>query len=318
MKRFGLALLASVVVIGLLLGVSDLSSQSATEGVLDAFAALSPGLLALTFAAYATSYVGRAARLALLLPGHLPLLRLFSISARHNLFNLVLPLRSGEASLPLMLRNECDRPLAEGAAALVVARVLDLTSVCLFLLLGLALSGLGGDELRPPVLALLVLLICGAAAMRPMARWLAQRLPDNKGKLTRFASQTATHLGEQPTSRLLACLAISLITWLLTYCACWLLVKDMASAAGATGADLSQVTFVTSLVASTCLHLVGILPINTMAGVGPWEAGWVAGYAFIGVGNEAAFASAVVSHGAIFTMVSLLGGLGLALRRPNS
>ncbi|MFT7463301.1 MAG: uncharacterized membrane protein YbhN (UPF0104 family) [Pseudohongiellaceae bacterium] len=316
-KRLGLALLASIVAIGLLLGVSDISGQSAAEGVIAMAKALSPGWVALTFAAYALSYVGRAARLSLLLPGQLPLLRLFSISARHNLFNLVLPLRSGEASLPLMLRNECGRPLAEGTAALVVARVLDLTSVCLFLLLGLALSGLGGDELRPPVLGLLVALLAVACALRPVALWLSKRLPTDKGRVANFAASTATHLAAQPSGRLLASLAVSLLTWLLTYCACWLLVVDMAHGDGSTVSSLAQVTFVTSLVASTCLHLVGILPINTMAGVGPWEAGWVAGYVFIGVTQEAAFASAVVSHGVIFSMVSLLGGLGLVLRGPQ-
>jgi uncharacterized membrane protein YbhN (UPF0104 family) len=317
MKRLGLALLASVVVFMLVLGVSDISGQAAADGVADAAAGLSPGLLALTFLAYAASYVGRAARLSLLLPGRLPLMQLVSISARHNLFNLVLPLRSGEASLPIMLRNEAGRSLAEGTAALVVARVLDLMSVCVFLLIGLAWTGLGGDELRPPVLALLALLVCAAVGMRPAARWIAGRLPANGSKFVSFAGRTAAHLGEQPASRLAASLSVSLLTWLLTYLACWLLVKDMATGDSEIALSLAGVTFAASLVGSTCLHLVGILPINTLVGVGPWEAGWVAGYVFVGVGTEAAFASAVVSHAVIFAMVSLLGGLGLLIR-PGS
>lgn len=314
MKRLGLALLASVVVCTLVLGLSDISGQAAAAGVVDAAAALSPGLLALTFLAYAASYVGRAARLSLLLPGQLPLLRLVSISARHNLFNLVLPFRSGEASLPIMLHNEGDRPLAEGTAALVVARVLDLMSVCIFLLIGLAWSGLGGDPLRLPVLALLALLLCAAASMRPVARWIAGRLPADGGRLVSFAVRTARYLAEQPASRLAASLCVSLLTWLLTYVACWLLVVDMASGDSAVATSLASVTFMASLVGSTCLHLTGILPINTLAGLGPWEAGWVAGYVFVGVESQAALASAVVSHGAIFAMVSLLGGLGLVIR----
>ena len=58
---------------------------------------------------------------------------------------------------------------------------------------------------------------------------------------------------------------------------------------------------------------VGV-PVNTLAGIGPWEAGWTAGYVLVGVDQTAALASAVVSHGAILAFVSLLGGLGWVLR----
>lgn len=348
MKRLAVGLLLSVVVLGLVWGLADLSGQAAAEGVSEAFGSLSVGGLGLAFLCYGLSYLGRAWRLAVLLPGPDRLLHLASISARHNLFNLVLPLRSGEASLPLMLRRETGRSLAEGAAALVVARVLDLLSVALYLSAGLAFAGLGeedggADAVTRADVALRTAwivggLVAGLLLLRPLARWFAGRwapdeatggsagTDDDAGapadrpgpgqggfvrKLTRFAGRTAHHLAAQPLPRLVGALVVSLLTWGLTYGACYALVVDMAGDSGSVGPELAGVTFVASLVASTFLHLTGILPINTLAGLGPWEGGWVAGYVFIGVSQAAAFASALASHAAVFAMIALLGGLAL-------
>ena len=330
MKRLAVGLLLSVVVLGLVWGLADLSGQAAAEGVSEAFGSLSVGGLGLAFLCYGLSYLGRAWRLAVLLPGPDRLLHLASISARHNLFNLVLPLRSGEACLSLMLKRETGRSLAEGAAALVVARVLDLLSVALYLSAGLAFAGLGeedggADAVTRADVALRTAwivggLVAGLLLLRPLARWFAGRWAPTTGdeatagfvrKLTRFAGRTAQHLAEQPLPRLAGALVVSLLTWGLTYGACYALVVDMAGPTGSVGPELAGVTFVASLVASTFLHLTGILPINTLAGLGPWEGGWVAGYVFIGVSQAAAFASALASHAAVFGMIALLGGLAL-------
>jgi len=314
-KRLLTALLAAVVLLGLLAVGFDLQASTAITGVAEAAGNLSWQLVGAAFGMYALSYVGRGLRLAVLLPGHAPLARLVSISARHNLLNLVLPLRSGEASLPLMLKGEVGRPLAEGTAALLIARILDLGAVAAWLLVGLSASTAVADRsLALPAGSLLATLLVGLLAVRPLSALAARHFHESDGRITGFIGRTAGHLADLPLQRLALAAAVSLMTWLLTYGACFALLTDMGSPTGTVGPALAGVSFVDSLVGSTALHLVGILPINTLAGIGPWEAGWTAGYVLVGVEETAALASAVVSHGAILAFVSLLGGLGWVLR----
>jgi len=314
-KRLAIAALLTAVLLGVLAVALDLSAQAAAESTAQAARRLSlPGVV-LAFAFYALSYVGRGLRLSFLLPGHTPLLPLVSISARHNLFNLILPLRSGEASLPLMLRAELSRPLAEGAAALLVARVLDLLAVAAWLLTGLLLTGGEADALLGGRAALILgALLLAVTSLRPGARWMTARLSGQTSRLGAFALRCAEHLAGQPRGRLAAATLASLVTWGLTYGACYTLLHDMSGSGHPVPEALAGIDFSMSLVGSTVLHLTGILPINTLAGIGPWEAGWTAGYVLVGLDRSAALASAVVSHAAILGFVSVLGGLGWLLR----
>lgn len=311
MKRLLMAVLLTAVLLAALSALLDLSAEAAAEGAAQAASRLSAGGVGLALALYALSYVGRGGRLAALLPARPPLALLVSISARHNLLNLLLPLRSGEASLPIMLKSEAGRPLAEGAAALVVARVLDLISVAAWLLLGLALiGGDAQDSLLPRSAAVGVGLLLALLCLKPAGRALARTLQARTGRIARFAAQAGSHLAAQPAGALLAAAGLSLITWLCTYGACFVLLADMAGPGHSVPEALAAIDFQTSLVGSTVLHLSGILPVNTLAGIGPWEAGWTAGYMLVGLPQDAALASAVVSHGAILAFVLLLGGLG--------
>lgn len=316
MKRALVAVLVSAGVFALVVVLGDVRAQTATQGVAEALAEVSPLPAAAAFGLYALSYVGRALRLRVLLGGDASLLRLASIAARHNLLNLILPLRSGEASLPLMLKAETGRSLAEGAGALIVARVLDLASVAGFFLVGLAITRSddeGGLALR--VGGLLAASLVGLALMRPLARAVTRRFRDGTSRLAGFLARAGVWVGAQSSRRLVLASLVSAATWLLTYAACWLIVVDLGGD-GTVGRELAEVTFPQSLLGSTFLHLAGILPVNTIAGVGPWEAGWTFGYVFAGVGRTAAFASAVVSHVLILGFVSLLGGAGFLLGRP--
>ncbi len=318
-RRFALGLIVSAVLVGLVLAVLDLQAQAAQQGVTQILSHLHYGHVAMAFALYATSYLGRALRLVVLLPGSRQaggMLLLASISARHNLLNLLLPLRSGEASLPLMLKREAGFSLAEGTAALLVARVLDLLSVGLWCLVGLALAAPGSttDDTLLRVGGVVRAGLFALALLRPAARVVSKASPDSR--LGSFLRRTFGHLGEIPTPRLLNATLVSLGTWLLTYAACFAVVRAMVGENGVAAA-LDQIDFGQSLVGTTGLHLMGILPVNTVAGVGAWEAGWTAGYVLAGVGELPALVSAVVSHVVIFVFIAVLGGLGFLTRGPG-
>ncbi|WP_245415842.1 lysylphosphatidylglycerol synthase domain-containing protein, partial [Mesorhizobium denitrificans] len=61
---------------------------------------------------------------------------LFRVTQVHNLLNTMLPFRLGETSFPLLMRSEFGVPVARGAAALLVMRLLDMQAL-------LAAAGIG-------------------------------------------------------------------------------------------------------------------------------------------------------------------------------
>lgn len=311
MKRLAAVLVAAGLV-ALVVRTTDLDLDSVGQ-VLGNLSILT---CALAFGVYATSYVGRGARLSVLLQRPPGLVHLASIAARHNFYNLVLPFRTGEASLPIMLKAEAGHSLAEGTATLFVCRLLDLLSVGAFLATGLMLAPGVTPELLPRALGVLAGVVVVLVGMRQLAGLTARRL-ERRGRLTNFVASGAEHLAAVTTRRLLGAAGLSLVTWGFTYLACYLLVVAMGDPAAppdSIGAALAAVDLPTALIGTTGLHLTAILPINTPGGVGAWEAGWTAGYVLAGLAPRAAAASAVGSHILIFGFVSVLGVAALLLR----
>ncbi len=325
MKRLVSALVATLVLGALVMAFLDLKPSEMGEGVAERLRSLSGLHVGLAFLVYLGSYLGRALRFAVLLPGLSGVVHLASIAGRHNFLNLVLPLRSGELALPWMLQRECGRPLAEGGAALIVCRVLDLFCVAAYLSLGIAWNGVAGktaDQASTQATLVLLSLGLGLLLMGPLSRWVARRLPtEGKGKLSTFVARACTHLGDLSLGRLLAAAGISLATWALTYTTYYFLVTAMGSPAASlvtdpVGHELGSVGFARSLVGTTGLHLSTVLPVNTLGGLGSWEAGWVAGYTLLAeVSKEAAGISAVVTHLVNFVFIAIIGGAGFLLRK---
>jgi uncharacterized membrane protein YbhN (UPF0104 family) len=312
-KRLLPALLASAVLIALLAAATQLR-WSDVAGTL---AALDRGEVALSFAVYAASFAGRGLRLAVLLPGAGSLAHLSSISARHIFLAVVLPFRSGEASLPLMLTAECGRPLHEGVSVLGLMRVLDLAAVAAWLLIGLALTGrLGAGDMTLRAAGVFVLLAGGLLLMPVVARRLAPLARSTRRPLA-FAGRAAEHLAALRRGQLVLAALTSLATWAATYLACFLIVRAMSGAPEPLGPAAAAIDVPTSLVGTTGLHLSAVIPVSPLAGVGTWEAGWTAGYTFVGMGADAAATSGIVSHVVVFTFIALLGGAGWLLRGPR-
>jgi uncharacterized membrane protein YbhN (UPF0104 family) len=321
LKRLLPALLVSAVLVALLVAATGLSWRD----VADTLRGLDRGLVAVAFAVYAASFVGRGIRLAVLLPGAGRLPHLTSISTRHIFLAVVLPFRSGEASLPLMLSRECARPLHEGVSVLAFMRVLDLAAVATALLAGLLLTGrLGGEPglaggdgvggaaggdaaaaLAVRALAVFAALALAVALLPALARRFAPLAASPRGLLA-FAGRVAAHVAGLRRGQLLLAVATSLATWAATYATCFLLLRAMA-APGALGA-VADIDFPTSLIGTTGLHLSAVIPLSPLAGVGTWEAGWAAGYTLVGMPKDAAAASAIASHVLIFAFITLLGG----------
>jgi hypothetical protein len=90
------------------------------------------GVFLAALAIHTAIYAARAQRFRLLMPpSERPgLAATMLVSSAHNLAVYVLPVKTGEATLPLYLKSACGTPVSTGLASLVVSRLLDLATLC--------------------------------------------------------------------------------------------------------------------------------------------------------------------------------------------
>ena len=309
MKRWLAPILASLVLIAVLAAATNLQ----WDRVWRTLAHLDWTLVAAGLGLYAASFAMRGVRLSILLPGSRDIVQMASIGARHILLAVVLPFRSGEATLPILLGREAGRPLHESLSVLGLMRILDLLAVAAFFLAGLTLTGTSApEEVSGRALAVGGLLLAGLVVMRPVAR-LCAPLAHSTRKPVAFLGQAAANVGAIGTGRLAAAVATSFVTWFFTYATCWVLLLSMAGPE-ALGAS-ARIDFPTSLVGTTGLHLSSVIPLSPIAGVGTWEAGWATFYSqLVGMDPATAAESAIVNHVLIFAFLVLLGGLAFLVR----
>jgi hypothetical protein len=229
------------------------------------------------------------------------LLRLTQV---HNLLNIMLPFRSGEASFPLLMKREFDLPLARGTAALFVMRLFDLHALLAAAGIGLVLqtNGRGGALWAWGLwLAFLVLPAVGFALRGWGVKLAAKILPAKAEKLLEEV-EAGLPVDTQAFAR---AWGATLINWFTKIAVlAWVLVllgglTIGPGFGGALGGELSSV-----------------LPVHAPAGVGTYPAGISAGA--IAFGAEAtgqAFENlgqaAVNTH--LLVIVSSLIGTALSL-----
>ena len=229
---------------------------------------------------------------------------LFRVTQVHNLLNIMLPLRTGETSFPLLMRSEFGVPLAHGTSALLVLRLLDLHALLAAAGVGLV-AGTGFDAWAGALWLAFLAAPLFAFSLRGPALALARaRLPQ---RFAKFADKVEDGIPRD--------IAIFVRAWLLTVlnwgvkvaALAWVLAlmgvgPIAACLGGALGGELSSV-----------------LPVHAPAGVGTYPAGIVAGAAAFGAERDAA-SLAVLAKASVNThllaIVSALVGTGISLLLP--
>jgi uncharacterized membrane protein YbhN (UPF0104 family) len=223
------------------------------------------------------------------------------LTLQHNLWNNMLPMRTGEAAFPLLMSRYFDIPLMKSVAALLWFRVLDMHT-----LVACALAALGGLWLNTTAAATLLVV------------WMA--LP---WAGYRLGMRHAERLGQSPPggrlSRLLHHVVDSLPPSSHDFWRAWgwTLVNWAVKFAGLVWV-LQQ--FIHGPVAAAVLGVIAgdttsVLPIHGVAGAGTYEAGIVAGLAAAaaGIPAQTAVAGAVNVHLFILSAAVLGGALSLCL-----
>jgi uncharacterized protein (TIRG00374 family) len=315
--RILLSLVTAAVLFGAVLWISGVHPREVIELVREC----DPAMLLIAFAAYALSYAGRALRFRVLLGSDAPpFAGLLCTVTLHNLFNAVLPARSGELSYIYLMRKKFHVASASGVATLIVARVLDLLCILLYLGVGLVYFGAGLETMTPAMpigcFAILLVIVVILLNLPRLASWglgLLAALFKGCGLeekrfarfvLTKGAETREAFEGIGSRRILITGFILSLAVWLCTYLTCyWILLSfGVVSAA--------EISFGLSIVGTTALHITCVLPINSFGNLGTWEAGWAAGYIFVGMDEKLAVRTAMGEHLIIFAFLLVLGVIG--------
>lgn len=283
---------------------------------------------------YAGVVLVRGARIRSLVGRQESILRYGSVSAVHTFFTNVLPFRTGEFALPILLKKFGMAEFVKGSGVLVAVRLLDLVVLFTAMLLsGLLVdnslvSGLGIWLGVGVAVCLLLLLAVIAAAVRGGASSVLEqlRLPAAFGSrlrniLTRLESalsigpsssgdavvEPADSARRSSTARLFtAAFVWSVLSWALVF-ACFQLMLDWAG--------VRELTLPETILGSSGAIVAAFIPINTLMSLGTIEAGWAASLYLVGVEPATGVVVGFRLHVAVLLLNALFAVFGLLMLR---
>lgn len=277
-------------------------------------------LVALT--THVLNYLLRALRFQKLLPAQkINYVQLFSISSLYGMLLYLMPAKSGEVSLPAILKLRQGVSISESAAMLVVARFYDLVSVALFLpFVLLAFRQQMPDLMFYTALAFVVLMMpVGIGYFFWLRRRADKPLPTRSeagtgwvGRVRRWLHRVMINLHLLASMKGQGWLLLNTVAiWLCVY-------SNFYFVAAALGYRLG---FGHVVVLSILMIPLTLFPVQGVANVGSHEVGWVGAFAIFGYSQDQALVVAVGSHAILFLEVLILGAigwlLGLTAGRPK-
>jgi glycosyltransferase 2 family protein len=277
---------AFVVGVELLVGWRDVLAPWRNKSL--AFIVLTTGLLML-------SYTARALRMHryFAIPGGFS--RCMLVFLQHNMLVNLLPMRSGEFSFPLLMRQYFRMSAQRSVSALLWLRLLDL-----HVLMVLFATALAFVLPSPLVAAMFAALLAPLLIVRSQARNLASWLERRSGRVARIGRE-ALHAVPSSTAALAEQWTWTLFAWAGKIVAHGLIIAGFASVAVGP-----------SLIGALGGELFSILPIHGPASLGTYEAGIVAVMVAVDVPFRRAMSGAVNLH-LVVLCVSTLAGLAAVL-----
>lgn len=238
--------------------------------------------------------------------------QLYRLTQTHNLLNIMLPFRAGEASFPLLMRTQFGVTLPEATAALLVMRLFDLHALASVAFLGVVWQ----LTLSAPVEIVAFTLLAVFAALPLILAAFHHRFfhlaPDwLPARLAGFVSELRAGL---PRNR-----AAFFRVWLLTL-ANWLIKVVIISwiFSAFSGQGLGP-----ALGGALGGELSSVLPVHGPAGIGTYQGGIIAGALSLGAPTSEGMLR-VLTHAAIHVHLLILvsafmgAGLGLATHMSRS
>ncbi|HTI46066.1 MAG TPA: lysylphosphatidylglycerol synthase transmembrane domain-containing protein [Casimicrobiaceae bacterium] len=258
------------------------------------------------------SYLARALRLWRLLHDVEPRTRMTRatlVFLVHNALSSFMPARLGEATMPLLARRWLGVDWAATIGALAWWRTSDLAVLAA---VALALIATGATVLAP--LYALALAACAVPVIVVLLRGAVLRFVDAQARRAAgdpaWARLTRRVLAGMPARlrAVLADLALAVLSWTTKLAGFAIL---MQAALRAIGDNVPPLPLLAA--AGLAGDAGGALPLPTLGGVGPFEAGIVLGLGALGIDPRPALAIGVTLHGALLLSIAASGLAALAI-----
>ena len=248
---------------------------------------------------YFFNYVTRAYRFQMLSRKQIPFFpAALKSSCLHGFYSYFLPLRSGDLSLPLLLRFNAKLPLIQGSSILLRARFLDLFS------LGLLLTGasiFSAPQLQPFIRG--IFFLSGVALfILPYGAVFILKIGNN-----RLRNMLSKRVGEMEISYFTSReVLVSLFLWFWTGCTIFCVIQSLSIPL-----DFMDVWFLAAIQLP-----LQLFPLQGLANAGNHEAGWLAALSLLGITPAEGLPLSMASHVILICYVAVLGSLALMLPSP--
>lgn len=258
------------------------------------------------------SYVLRTWRIQVSLAMHQHFPELFKLSLTHNILNIMMPMRTGEASFPILMKSQFQIPMLTASLHLIMFRLLDL--LCLLSIGGVLLLWHHSPVFSFLIASLFVAVIAFTEKLKHLTLLILQRLHHP------LANKICATLSQLPTSgrRYFNIAMLTLISWMSKLSAFVLIVIG-----------ISELSFQTALLGIVGADLSSVLPIHGVAGSGTFEGAFVLAAEITGLGNLSSSFPALLeasvqlhvfllgSAAAIYTFSIMLAAVAAVQRNRN-
>lgn len=311
----------AVLVTAIFLGVMLTQINSST--LIETIGRINPIYLVIGFLLYIWIFVLRAMRMYIILEGKVPMISLLTILFVHNMFNNLLPARTGELSYVYLLKEKAGLNINYGLSSLMIARIFDLVGISFLFLLSIFVV-----KDLPFFIAgvlMLVTLVLGLALIftvlllfynRKFLNFLEKFV--NKTKLDKIKyARIALEKSEETVENfkiikskkiIVVSVALSIAIWLIASMITFLFLLEMEV----------YISIWKIFIASAIMVITTILPVHSVGGFGTIEGTWTAIYVALGVSAQMAFVSGIGVHLIIVLYFLVLGAIGIVMMKLNS
>ena len=231
---------------------------------------------------------------------------LFPVVCLHGVFNFILPFRTGELSLVVLMKKIMNIDLSQGTGTLIAARIFDFITVALFIPIVLLFSK---DMLPDYILVSIYLYFVFVAAVSVLFLFLkhnnssgsdASGTGENslRKKITGFMISTANSIAKiKKTGTIAEVLIYSVLIWICLYLDFYFIVRGL-------GYSVSLYNIVLILL---LMVPVSLFPIQGFVNIGTHQLVWVVAFKIFGYDAETGLAAAMSSHAILIVFVFALG-----------
>ena len=248
------------------------------------------------FGFYVISYVFRGIRLRILSNSQINFFgEAFNYSILHGFLSYLLPLRTGDVSLPFLLKATGKINLKKSVGILVKLRIIDLTMVGIFTIFG---SFLGARMISSTIQTLwflsgilLAFLWFGFQKIGGLGNYLLKNRFDYEFDISTLLKFTYKEF------------FFTFFVWITVYTSQYCMIRSI-------GLDFqfSEVIFLSAI-----QFPLQMLPVQGLANSGNHEGGWVSSLVLMGFSVQDSLKYAIASHGVLIIYVALLGLLAIII-----